>query len=75
VHESSYTLYAIQCFILPSQVVEAFERLCEPLDDSIEGAEIESRTLAQLSDTRLPKMISGELRIKNADAFLKERGL
>ncbi|GAB1410526.1 hypothetical protein MASR1M90_16800 [Desulfovibrionales bacterium] len=32
-------------------------------------------TLAQLRDTLLPKLISGELRVPDAEAFLKERGL
>lgn len=35
----------------------------------------ESRSLIQLRDTLLPKLISGELRIKDAEAFLKERVL
>jgi type I restriction enzyme S subunit len=30
---------------------------------------------AALRDTLLPKLISGQLRIKDAEAFLKERGL
>ena len=37
--------------------------------------ERESRTLAQLRDTLLPRLISGELRVKDAEAFLQERGL
>lgn len=37
--------------------------------------ELESQSLAKLRDTLLPKLISGELRIKDAEAFLKERGL
>ncbi|HOZ22764.1 MAG TPA: restriction endonuclease subunit S, partial [bacterium] len=37
--------------------------------------EIESRTLASLRDTLLPKLISGQIRIKDAERFLKERGL
>jgi len=37
--------------------------------------EIESRTLASLRDTLLPKLISGELRVKDAERFLEERGL
>jgi type I restriction enzyme S subunit len=35
----------------------------------------QSRTLAALRDTLLPKLISGELRVKDAEAFLQERGL
>jgi type I restriction enzyme S subunit len=33
------------------------------------------RTLAALRDALLPKLISGELRVKDAEAFLKERSL
>jgi hypothetical protein len=35
----------------------------------------ESRTLAALQDALLPKLISGEIRVKDAERFLKERGL
>ncbi len=34
-------------------------------------AERESRSLAQLRDTLLPKLISGELRVPDAKTFLK----
>jgi type I restriction enzyme S subunit len=33
--------------------------------------ELESRNLAQLRDTLLPKLISGELRIADAEQFLE----
>jgi type I restriction enzyme S subunit len=39
------------------------------------GVEAESRTLAAQRDALLPKLISGELRVKDAEKFLKERGL
>jgi type I restriction enzyme S subunit len=35
----------------------------------------ESRTLAALRDALLPKLISGEIRVKDAERFLKKRGL
>ncbi|MDZ7317150.1 MAG: restriction endonuclease subunit S, partial [candidate division KSB1 bacterium] len=35
----------------------------------------ESRTLAALRDALLPKLISGRIRVKDAERFLKERGL
>ena len=41
----------------------------------IEKNEHESRTLAVLRDTLLPKLISGQIRIKDAEKFLKEREL
>ncbi len=43
--------------------------------DAIEHNKHESRTLAQLRDTLLPKLISGELRIKDAEKFMEERTL
>ncbi len=72
---SKKDFHAIQCVIVPSQIVEAFEQLCEPVDDRIEAAEIDSRTLAALRDALLPKLVSGEIRVKDAEKFLKERGL
>jgi type I restriction enzyme S subunit len=41
------------------------------LDESMN----ESRTLAALRDALLPKLIRGEIRVKDAERFLKERGL
>ncbi|WP_028490831.1 restriction endonuclease subunit S [Thermus islandicus] len=41
----------------------------------IDQATDESRTLAALRDALLPKLISGELRVRDAERFLKERGL
>jgi type I restriction enzyme S subunit len=35
----------------------------------------ESRTLATLRDTLLPKLISGELRVKGAERFIEEKGV
>jgi len=34
-----------------------------------------ARILAALRDTLLPKLISGELRVKNAERFLADRDL
>ena len=59
----------------PRALVLAYEKLAAQPDDQIERNERESRSLAQLRDTLLPKLISGELRVPDAAAFLKERGL
>jgi type I restriction enzyme S subunit len=56
-------------------VLKHFTRSAGSLYRQLAENERESRTLAQLRDTLLPKLISGELRIKDAEAFLKERGL
>ncbi len=39
--------------------------------DRIVWAIHESRTLAALRDTLLPKLISGELRVKDAEKFME----
>jgi len=66
---------AIGCVCPPEQVVTSFEAVCAPVDDQIERNERESRTLAALRDALLPKIISGELRLKDAERFLEARCL
>jgi type I restriction enzyme, S subunit len=48
--------------IPPAEVVAAYERQAAPLDDQIRILEKQSRTLANLRDTLLPKLLSGALR-------------
>jgi len=59
----------------PDAMVEAFDRLSKKLTDRLFAACHESRTLAALRDALLPKLIRGEIRVKDAERFLKERGL
>jgi type I restriction enzyme S subunit len=62
--------------VVPSDpVLTSFTSTADPLYRQLAENERESRTLATLRDTLLPKLISGELRIKDTEAFLAERGL
>lgn len=54
-----------------SELTEKFAILAQPLVQRIWANDSESRTLAQLRDTLLPKLVSGELRIKDAEKFLE----
>ena len=45
------------------RVAEAFDRSVTPLFDRIQANSNESRTLATLRDTLLPKLLSGELSV------------
>jgi len=55
-------------FVLPSgRVFRGFERLVSPLFRRILATSEESRTLAALRDTLLPKLISGEVRVKDVE--------
>lgn len=55
----------------PNEIIEVFERLVHPLDQTIENNENESRALAQTRDTLLPKLLSGEIRIDDAAKILE----
>lgn len=59
----------------PLEIVTAFNNVAKAERQRREEMVAESRTLAALRDTLLPKLVSGELRVKDAEAFLKERGL
>jgi type I restriction enzyme S subunit len=62
--------------VVPSDgVAKAFGALVEPWFRKASASERESRTLAALRDAILPKLIRGEIRVKDAEQFLKERGL
>jgi type I restriction enzyme S subunit len=58
-----------------NDVFGRFSRAVGPLLAKIAENERECRTLAQLRAALLPKLISGELRVKDAERFLKERCL
>ncbi len=50
--------------IPPVDKVKEFETVCFPIDQMIENNEKESRTLASLRDSLLPKLMRGEVRVK-----------
>jgi type I restriction enzyme, S subunit len=53
--------------VLPneSKILEAFDLACAPLFEEAEANRSESRTLAALRDTLLPKLLSGEIAAAN----------
>ena len=53
----------------------AFSRLIRPILQRIELSQKEIYTLSELRDTLLPRLISGELHIPDAEKFLKEAGI
>ena len=58
--------------VVPQEsILNAFRERTEPLYRHIVENERESRILAQLRDTLLPKLISGELRITDVETFLE----
>jgi type I restriction enzyme S subunit len=59
--------------ICPSpQVTNAYVAFVRPVFDKIRGSCFESRTLVALRDTLLPQLISGKLRIENAERLIRD---
>jgi type I restriction enzyme S subunit len=52
------------------EVSDAFGRIIEPLFGRARANAFESSTLAQLRNTLLPKLLSGEVRVKQAEQAL-----
>jgi type I restriction enzyme S subunit len=63
--------HAIPCIMPPRELVRAYEMRVSPLDDRVEVNERENRSLAALRDSLLPKLISGELRVKDAERLVE----
>ncbi len=59
----------------PPQVHEAFERFAVDVWRKTYANDRESRTLATLRDTLLPKLLSGELRVPDVSRYVEEAGL
>lgn len=67
----SYTDFAsIPCVVPTEAVVQEFNRRWATLQEGIRSREAESRSLAQHRDTLLPKLISGELRVPDAERIV-----
>lgn len=58
-------LAAAKVLIPPSPLLDAMTRTMSPIIDKFVANRIQSRTLATLRDTLLPKLLSGELRVKD----------
>ncbi|WP_426208057.1 restriction endonuclease subunit S [Pseudomonas sp. TWR2-1-1] len=63
---------ALPVFLPGESLLEAFEGLVAPLDAGIENNERRLRALTQLRDTLLPRLISGQLRLPEAEAMVEE---
>jgi type I restriction enzyme S subunit len=49
------------------ELIQAFSETLRPVFENIEQRKINSQTLATLRDTLLPKLISGQIRVKDAE--------
>ncbi len=61
------TMARYQVCLPPNHVARAFQALVQPLIDKVEAAIHQSHTLARIRDLLLPKLISGEIRVAEAE--------
>ena len=69
---SKKDFHSIPCIISPPKLVKSFEKLVYPIDQNIENYEQQSINLANLRDTLLPKLMSGELRVVEAEKMVED---
>ena len=63
-------------FMIPTlEIVGNFQSIIDPISSQQLTSSRENKTLAELRDTLLPKLISGELRIPDAEKFLEQAGI
>jgi type I restriction enzyme S subunit len=67
------TLAGVEVVVPPSSIGEAFEQVVRPTLERIRVNLFECCALVALRDTLLPKLISGELRVKDAKRFSDRR--
>ncbi len=61
------TFQSAQCVQLPKEAIRKFESQVTPLMNMILNNQEESRTLASLRDSLLPKLMRGEVRVRKPD--------
>jgi type I restriction enzyme S subunit len=61
------TFAGVPVVVPPTTIVSVFEGIALPLLERIRTGLVESRTLAALRDTLLPKLLSGERRLSSGD--------
>jgi len=71
-HLSAKALPEYQCVLPPPTIIEAFTRLARPVYKRIDYNEAQSYTLAATRDTLLPKLLSGEIRVRDAEKFVEK---
>lgn len=69
-HIQRYHLSEAKVIVPPPRLLDVMDRHIAPLLQRLISNRIESRTLADLRDTLLPKLISGELRVRDTERII-----
>jgi type I restriction enzyme, S subunit len=57
----------IPVLLAPEEIVSAYHQSVKPFFEKILSNDLQNQTLASLRDTLLPKLLSGEIRVKDAE--------
>jgi type I restriction enzyme S subunit len=71
-HIQRHHLSDARLAVPPPPLISAADNIMEPMVESLWGREVQSRTLGVIRDALLPKLISGELRVKEAERVVAE---
>ncbi|KPK82254.1 MAG: hypothetical protein AMS25_03145 [Gemmatimonas sp. SM23_52] len=74
-HIQRHHLSDAKVVLPPPPLLRAMDGTMGPLIDGLWRRRIQSRTLAAVRDTLLPKLISGEIRVRDAERFMESRAL
>jgi type I restriction enzyme S subunit len=69
---SAPDIKSLRILVPPQDVAQVFDGATKPMTERAEANVRESRTLAAIRDSLLPKLISGALRVKDAERVLAE---
>lgn len=64
--------YMNRMIVPPEDIVAFFDKQVKSLADTVNHNDEQSRTLASIRDTLLPKLLSGEIRVKDTEKFVEK---
>lgn len=64
---NSKTIKGMKLIVPPTDIIESFSNNTRPLFEQIRSLQQESRRLAELRDTLLPKLMSGEIKVNEIE--------
>jgi type I restriction enzyme S subunit len=70
-HVTAGDMKRMNVAVPPPAILAAFHGLVGPLDDLMLERDVENRTLTNLRDALLPKLLSGELRVRDTDRIVE----
>jgi len=65
----------LEILVPTKSIIEAFDDLTRPLINRVQLNDQQSQTLATLRDLLLPKLMSGEIRVRDAEKLVGEAGV